>query len=287
MRADRTNRRAARRNANRPAALAALGAALLIALAAAPSVADDPPTSAQAIERARALEEDGFVEEAEIYLRELVDTERSLARDAEVLIELARLTGDPDEAAALASRAIERTRDARIIVAAHALRGDVLYASGLYVAAAEEYGAAARHGSTPGAREAALGRAASLLAAGDATTAIEEYGEVAEEGATPDELTPLAKLGMGRALLAAGRPAEAAAEFDHVAETYADDDVRIRALAGAAESHEAAGAPVVALRALEMLASEFPNTLEGVLARERAGTLSAELAAPQAETEEP
>ncbi len=287
MRDDRTSR-AARRNATRLAPFtAALGAAFLIALATAPSVADDPPTSAQAIERARALKEDGFVEEAETYLRELVDTERSLARDAEVLLELARLTGDPDEAAALASRAIERTRDARIIVAAHTLRGDVLYASGIYMAAAGEYGAAARHGSTPGARKAALWQAASLLAAGDATTAIEEYRVVAEEGATPDELTPLAKLGMGRALLAAGRPAEAAAEFDHVAETYPDDDVRIRALAGAAESHQAAGAPVVALRALEMLASEFPHTLEGVLARERASTLSAELAAPPAETEEP
>jgi tetratricopeptide (TPR) repeat protein len=269
----------ARVNARGPTVVVATAlAATLLAVAAGPVAGDDPPTPAQAIEKARALEETGFVDDAEVYLRDLVDADRSLARNASVLLELARLASDPEEAMAFADQAIERTRDAGLLVRAHSLKGDALYASRLYAAAAEEYGEAARY-DAPGAGEAALRRADCSLAAGDASAALEAYREIWGEGAVPGELTPWAELGIGRALLYSGRPAEAAEQFDHVAATYVEPDVRMQALAGAAEGHEANDEPLAALTTLATLAAEYPGTFAGVVAAERVRTLSEEIAA--------
>ncbi len=266
------------RGATAAVAIAGALTAALLAVTAGPAAGDDPPTPAQAIEKARALEETGFVDDAEAYLRGLVETDRSLARSASVLLELARLSADPEEAMAFADQAIERTRDAGLLVRAHALKGDALYASRIYAAAAEEYGEAARY-SAPDAGEATLRRADCLLAAGDASAALEAYRGIWEEGAVPGELTSWAELGIGRALLHSGRSAEAAEHFEHVAATYVDPDVRMQALAGAGESHEANDAPLDALTALATLAAEFPDTFAGVVAAERVRVLSEQVAA--------
>ena len=67
---------------------------------------------------------------------------------------------------------------------------------------------------------------------------------------------------------------EAAEQFERTARVYAESEVRIRALAGAAESHEAAGADAAAVAALAVLVSDYPNSYEAVLARERLRTYS-------------
>ena len=55
---------------------------------------------------------------------------------------------------------------------------------------------------------------------------------------------------------------------------YEKREVRVRALAGAAESHEAAGADAEAVAALALLVSDYPDSYEAVLARERLRTYS-------------
>ncbi len=248
----------------------ALAAAVLVAVTAGAAAADEAVTSAQAVERARALERAGLLDEATHYLRGLILENRSIARDAPVLLELARLTNDLGEAAELAQRAITRTRDSKLLLTAHVLKGDLLSARGLYLAAALEYERAAASRSTDGADEALLKRAGSLLAAGDAQVALEAYRELAADGATGETAVPLAELGIGRALLRAGKPGDAAREFERIIATYADPDVRIRALAGAAASHEDANNTAAAILHFTMLSEEFPESFEGILAEERA-----------------
>jgi tetratricopeptide (TPR) repeat protein len=248
----------------------AFAAAVLMAVVAGPADGDEVLTSAQAIERARALEGGGLLEEAALYLRGLILESRSIARDAPVLLELARLTNDLDEAADLANRATTRTRDPQLLLAAHVFLGDLLYARGLYLSAALEYGRAGTDKSISGADEALLKRAASLLAAGDAQAALDAYRDLAAEGATGETTIPLAELGVGRALLRAGRPEEAAREFERILATYPVPDVRIQALAGAAASHEEAGNMPAAIMHLTVLSDEFPESFEGILAGDRA-----------------
>jgi tetratricopeptide (TPR) repeat protein len=119
-----------------------------------------------------------------------------------------------------------------------------------------------------------LKRARSILAGGDAGAAVEAYRAIADWGATPGELTPVAEVGLARALLAAGRAPEAAEQFERTARVYENRETRVRALAGAAESHEAAGADAEAVAALALLVSDYPDSYEAVLARERLRTYS-------------
>ncbi len=248
-------------------------ALLAVALVLGPAAVALGTTPAQAVERARALEKAGRPEDAERYLSDLVDSERKLARAGRVLLELARLSRSAEDVLAWADRAIARTREAELAASAHLLKGDCHFARGHYISAAFEYEKAAAGASGEEAGRAALKRAASLLAGGDVSTALEAYREVAGEGAVPSELTAWAEVGAARALLASGSSAEAAAEFDRLASTHADAGVRVEALVGAAASHEAAGAPAVALRQLRILAAEYPDTFEGILARERVRVL--------------
>ena len=110
------------------------------------------PRPEEAIEAARALERDGHVAEAELYLRELVATDADLARNASVLLELARLTPSIEECLSLTERALERTRDGELTSRALELQGDYLYAAARYSEACAAYEAA--HVQAP--REKAL-----------------------------------------------------------------------------------------------------------------------------------
>lgn len=245
---------------------------LLTAIAvsvAVPVLSDDAPTAEQAIERARALERSGLSAEAAAYLDGLVGAEDApLSGEAQVLLEAARLAPSVETTRAYAARAIERTRDSRILESAHMMIGDSLFAEKLYLAAAREYEEAARHSPGRGPGAADLRHARCLLASGDAVAAMEAYTEIVGRGAVPTEVTSLAELGLGRALLSAGRPEEAAEQFDRTSGTYEDDVVRIRALLGAAESHRSAGSHSSALRALGELVEEYPGTYEAALADE-------------------
>ena len=69
-----------------------------------------------------------------------------------------------------------------------------------------------------------------------------------------------------------GSAADAAEQFETLAQVHEDHYLRPRALAGAAESHEAAGSHAAAIDALERLVNEYPDSFEAVLARERLST---------------
>ena len=265
----------ARRRPSAAVARVALTAAVLTLCLAAPAWSDDIPTPEEAVEKARALVRQGQQPDAEAYLAELVSEENGPhAGNAIVLMEAARLAGSTELVRAYAARAIGRTRRDAILEAAHMLRGDSYFAENRYVAASQEYEAATRHSSQRGPGPADLKRARSILAAGDAGAAVEAYRAIADWGATPGEITPVAEVGLAQALLAAGRTAEAAEQFERTARVYEDAEVRVRALAGAAESHEASGADAAAVAALKRLLADYPDSFEAVLASERLRTYS-------------
>jgi tetratricopeptide (TPR) repeat protein len=245
-------------------------AALLVLLLSVAAWGEDTPTAEEAVEKARALVAQGHQSDAEEYLAELLDEKNGpLAESATLLVEAARLATTMEDCRTYANRAIRRTRNSDLLEAAHMLLGDSYYAESLYVSASAEYEKAARHSSGRGPGVADLKRARSILASGDAGAAVEAFREMADWGATPTELTPIAEVGLATALLAAGRPAEAAEQFERTARVFPESEFRPRALAGAAESHEAAGADSAALAALLQLVADHPDDYEAVLARER------------------
>jgi hypothetical protein len=250
--------------------LRSLAAATAVVICVAgPVLGDDAPTEEAAIERARALVRQGDQEDAEAYLAELtLEGEGPHAGSAAVLLEAARLVSSADDCRAYATRAIERTRSGEMLEAAHMLIGDSYFAERLYLSASLAYEEAARHSPGRGPGTAALMRARSILASGDAGAAAEAYREIAEWGATPTEITPRAELGLARSLLEAGRPGEAAEQFGLTARVYEEPEIRAAALAGAADSHVAAGEPQAAADALRDLLECCPDTYEAVLAQE-------------------
>ncbi len=265
----------ARRRIVTVAARATLTATALTLCLAAPAWCDDVPTPEEACEKARALVRQGHVTDAEAYLADLVAEEDGAhAASAIVLLEAARLSTSAEACRIYAARAIKRTRNDALLEAAHMLRGDSYFAESLYISASHEYEEAARHSAKRGPGLADLKRARSILAAGDAGAAVEAYRAIADWGATPGELTPVAEVGLAQALLAAGRAPEAAELFERTARVYEKSEIRVRALAGAAQSHEAAGADAEAVAALALLVSDYPDSYEAVLARERLRTYS-------------
>ncbi len=259
----------------RIATVATLTATALTLCLAAPAWCGDVPTPEEACEKARALVRQGHDIDAEAYLADLVGEENGAhAENAVVLLEAARLSRSAEVCRIYAARAIERTRNDALLEAAHMLMGDSYFAESLYISASHEYGEAAKHSSTRGPGLADLKGARSILAAGDAGAAVEVYRAIADWGATPGEITPVAEVGLAQALLAAGRAPEAAKQFERTARAYKNRETRVRALAGAAESHEVAGADVEAVAALTLLVSDYPDSYEAVLARERLRTYS-------------
>ena len=265
----------ARRRPSTVVARVTLTVAAFALCLAAPARCDDIPTPEEAIEKARALVRQGQQSDAEAYLAELVSEEDGPhAGNAIVLMEAARLASSTELVRAYAARAIERTRRDALLEAAHMLRGDSYFAENHYLSASQEYEAAAKYSSQRGPGIADLKRARSILAAGDAGAAVEAYRAIAGWGATPGEITPVAEIGLGQALLAAGRTAEAAEQFERTARVYDEREIRVRALAGAAESHEASGADAAAVAALKRLLADYPDSYEAVLAREGLRTYS-------------
>ncbi len=244
--------------------------AVLTICVATPAWSDDVPTAREAVEKARTLVRQGHQSDAEEYLAELLrENGGALAGDADVLLEAAKLSSSAAVSRRYAERAIERTRNSAVLESAHMLVADSYFAESLYVSASREYEEAARYSSERGSGPADLKRARSILASGDAGAAVEAYRAIVGSGATPGETTPLAEIGLATALLAAGRPKEAAEQFEETVRVYVESEVRPRALAGAARSHEAAGADSLALVALRRLLSDHPDSYEAVLARER------------------
>jgi tetratricopeptide (TPR) repeat protein len=241
----------------------------ILALASAAG-ADDVPTAQDAIERARALERAGHADDAEAYLAGLVEQETGpLAGEADVLLEAARVSDSPEDVRALAGRAIERTRNARILHEAHILRGDSYYAQRLYLTASSEYESAARYAQGRGPGTADLKRARSILASGDAEAAVAAYEDLVGRCSREDEARPAAELGLGTSLLAAGRAEEAAVQFDKTLEANAESELRAQVLAGAARSYAEIGDIAQAAERLERLVELDPSGYEAVIARER------------------
>ena len=215
------------------------------------------------IGRARALEADGRVDVAVEHLRAVLAGE-SGGTDAALLLELARLTDDPDEALVLADEALANTRDARLQARAYVMRGDYLYAAGQYDRAVIEYAAAAERGVS---EYPALRHAASLLALGDIAAAIGVYDEAASDDDV--EIAGWASIGRGRALLAGGEAVEAALELERTAENLTGRPTRAHALAAAAEALIAHGDLTHARELLVLVSGEFPDTFESTLAEDR------------------
>lgn len=228
----------------------------------------DAPTPVVAIEQARALERQGFLGEARLYLLDLMRANEALGDDPDVLLEVARLTPDADEALQYIDSAISRTRDARLLTQAHRWRGDFLFMQGRYAEAALEYERGARFGDAAASDALGLRRAASLLSAADASRAADAYRALAEKGNAPEEHAPWAELGLARALLVGGDLEQAAIQFERTAEEHGEHDVRPHALAGAVECHAAAGSDSAAHAALSVLEAEYPETFEAILARD-------------------
>jgi tetratricopeptide (TPR) repeat protein len=250
------------------------GAALLCAALAVAALAPGATASSagDALREARALEAAGKPDEAETLLRRALES-GVVDRDPAILLAVARLTPLPDESLELCREVIAASRNAGLVAAAHALRGDYLYALGSYQEAAAEYEAAAAGGTAEARALASLERAASLLAAGDAPAAEEAYRTLLSS--KDDAVRSRARLGVGRALLAQGRARDAAGEFEGAAAAGPDGrGARLEALAGAAAAWEAAGDVGRAAAALGVIVQDYPGTSDAVLAEERLRALA-------------
>jgi len=243
-------------------------AVTLFLCAAVPAFPQDRTTAPEAIQKARALERQGFLEEAALYLHDLVLEAGPLAEHPDVLLELARLTPDVDAAIQYVDLAMARSRDEGVLVRAHRTRGDFLFMQGRYGEAALEYEQGARHAAGAEGYALELRRAASLLASDDASRAGDAYRELTERGDAPDEHAPWAELGLARALLARGDLEEATLQFEHVVEAFPDHGVRPHALAGAVECHVVAASDSSARAFLSLLEDAYPASYEAVLARD-------------------
>jgi TolA-binding protein len=250
-----------------------------LALIATPARTDTDVSPREALEKAGALARDGHHDEARAYLADLVSDEGGpLAREAEVLLEAARLSTEVEEVRSLAGRAAGASRDARMLHAAHMLLGDSYFAEGLYVTAAGEYELAARHAPGRGPGSADLKRARSVLASGDAEAAIEAYEDIIDASAATDDTRPEAMLGLGNALLKVGRSDEAAYQLERTAAAFPEHHVRVEALFAAARSYAALGDVGRSGSALQLLIDDYPDSYEAVLAREELRELEPALA---------
>ncbi len=258
----------AERPARRSLTSAIVVLATLTALTVVPASGSDP----EVVSRARALEADGRTGLAVSRLRETLAAPDA-SRDPRILLELARLTDDPDEALALADEVLARA-DGETAALAHALRGDYLYTAARYREAAQEYEAALRLGAGSGV---ALRLGASLLESGDVTRAIKAYDRTAM-GASGD-VAVLAEIGAGRARIAAGEAEVAAKALMELAERAPSPGLRADALAAASDARLALGDIAGANELLARLAIEAPETFQGTLAAARADRLERELAA--------
>ena len=256
------------------AAALAAAAALCFGLAV-PATTQEATTPSEAIEKARALEREGFPEEAAVYLRDLTLEAGPLAEDPEVLLELARLTPDAETALTYVDRALARSRDADVLARAHRARGDFLFIEGRYAEAAAEYEQGARYAAGARAYALELRRAASLLASEDASRAADAYRALAERGDAPPDAAPWAELGLARALLTRGDLEAATIEFERIVEAFPEHGVRPHALAGAIECYVAAGSDSLARAALSLLEGDYPESFEAVLARDLVETSAA------------
>ncbi len=240
--------------------------------------------TAEEIGRARALEADGRIDVAIEHLRAVLAKEPD-GTDAALLLELARLTDDPDEALVLADEALAVTRDAKLRARAYVMRGDYLYAAGQYGGAVIEYAEAAKRGLPD---HSTLRRAASLLALGDIAGAIAVYDAAASDDAAASsvdaaphddtDVADWAAIGRGRALLAGGDAVEAARELERTAAALTGRPTRAHALAAAAEALIAHGDLTHARELLLLVSSEFPDTFESTLAEDRVRMLDRRLA---------
>lgn len=253
--------------------------AVAFALIASSAQSDDAVSAREALEKAGALGRDGHWEEARAYLADLVAEDGGpLAQEAEVLLEAARLAAAAEEVRALAVRAVDSTRSAPLLHAAHLLLGDSYFAEGLYLTAAGQYELAARYAPARDPETADLKRARSLLASGDTEAAIEAYESMIESSDATDAERPAAMLGLGISLLEAGRAAEAAYQLERTAEAHREHPLRVKALSAAARSHAALGDVQRSARALERLIDEYPDSYESVPAREELRKLAPALA---------
>ncbi len=221
--------------------------------------------ASDAVARARSLEQTGFSEDATSYIRGLMKEDSDLAGNPLLALELARLTDDAAEALDLADLVLVRSHDQTLRSAAYTLRGDFLFATGHYAAAAVEYASAIvqREDSD----RTILKQAAALLASGDATTATALYRS-ALVSAEPD-VAAWASVGLGWALLAAGSPSEACTHFEAAAAEHRESGVRAAALMGAATCAEALGELSRTSRFLRTVTAEFPGSFEAVIAADR------------------
>ena len=229
--------------------------------------------SSDVIDRIRALEIDGRVGVAVEQLRSIL-TDESHAPDAALLLELARLTDDAGEAVALADDALASTRDANLRARARVLRGDYLYAAGHYDQAAAEYAAATELGAPA---HVMLRHAAALLAMGDIAGAIRVYDGAAS--GSDVEAAAWASIGRERARLMGGDAAGAAQELERIADQQVGHAWRAHALAAAAEARIAEGRLGRARDLLQLLSSEFPDSFESTLARDRIRTIDQRMSA--------
>ncbi len=224
--------------------------------------------ASEAVARARSLEQTGFTEDAASYIRGLMEGDSDLATSPLLALELARLTNDALEALELADVVLAQSRDQTLRSAAHTMRGDFLFASGHYEAAAIEYAAAIVR--REGSGRTILKQAASLLASGDATGATALYREASND--TEQDVAAWASIGLGWAILATGNPSEAGEHFEATALEYAEIDVRGPALIGAATCSEALGEFSRASELLRTVTVEFPGSFEAVIAADRLRT---------------
>lgn len=219
----------------------------------------------EAIERARSLEQAGLTVDAASYIRGLMSGDSELGASPLLALELARMTDDALEALNLADVVLAQSRDQGLRSAAYTLRGDFLYASGHYEAAAVEYAAAIAR--RQGYGRTILKQAASLLASGDATAATELYRQASSDA--EGSVAAWAAIGLGWAILATGNPSEAGAHFEAAALDHAENGVRGPALIGAATCSEALGEFSRAAELLLAVTLEFPGSFEAVIAADR------------------
>jgi len=223
----------------------------------------------EAIERARSLEQAGLTEDAASYIRGLMDEDSEFATSPLLALELARLTDDALEALDLADAVLAQSRDQGLRSTAYTLRGDFLFASGHYEAAAIEYAASIVR--RQGYGRTILKQAASLLASGDATAATLLYRQASSD--SDGSIAAWASIGLGWAILATGNPSEAGVHFEATALEHAENGVRAQALIGAATCSEALGELLHAAELLRAVTVEFPGSFEAVIAADRLETV--------------
>ncbi|NNE43542.1 MAG: SPOR domain-containing protein [Gemmatimonadetes bacterium] len=213
------------------------------------------------------------------------------ARTPRVLALLARTAGNPSEALGRWDEVLAIEPKGTLAAEAHWVKGMHAYSAGLYISAVREFGTLAEDfdGDFDEGR-AHLWKGLAQLGA-DAPAAAQESFDRARRQATAEEDRVMAELGMAHAAFTAGDLEDALSRYRSFEADHPEDGRASAAARRAAECLRRLGRSDEATQEAVRIERDYPNTVEGTLARadsrREEAPVAPEAEAPAVETRGP